>query len=132
MAELNIKYTGGIGFQAKGRQHAVTIDLPKEKGGEDSGMTPPEVFIASLGSCIGVYVVRYCQNAKLDAEGLNINLTWKLSDDNTRISEINVTLSLPKANVGKRRTAVLDVAHRCLIHNTILTAPKINLDLTTP
>ena len=132
MDEVSIKYLGGIGFQAQSRQHSITIDLPKEKGGQDLGMNPPEVFMASLGSCIGVYIVRYCQNTKLDAEGLNIGLSWKLSDDNTSIVEINATLSLPKANIGKRQAALLDVAHRCLIHNTILGSPKININLTTP
>ena len=129
MEELKIDYLGGIGFQAKARGHAMTIDLAKEKGGLDQGMNPPEVFIASLGSCIGVYVVRYCQNAGLNTEGLNIAMAWKLSDDKHKISEINIGISLPNAEVGKREKAIMEVARHCLIHNTILGQPRIQVNL---
>jgi putative redox protein len=130
MNEVNVKYAGGKSFRVQARQHAMIIDLPPEKGGQDLGMNPPEVFMASLGSCIGVYVAGYCRGAKLDTEGLNIRLCWKLSDDNTKISEINVCVSLPKANAGKRQKAILEVAHHCLIHNTILGNPVIHMSLT--
>lgn len=129
MNELKIDYTGGIGFEARARQHTLKIDLTEDKGGKDEGMTPPEVFIASLGSCIGVYVVRYCQNAKLNAEGLSIGLSWKLSDDKTKIGRIDIKLSLPQADPGKRGNAVLEAARRCLIHQTITDHPEINISL---
>ncbi|HAJ56568.1 MAG TPA: hypothetical protein DCL35_02235 [Candidatus Omnitrophica bacterium] len=129
MGELKVDYTGGIGFKASAREHSITIDLPKDKGGDDAGMTPPEAFMASLGSCIGVYVARYCNTAKLDPKGMQITLNWHLSDDKTRISTIDVTLKLPNAEPGKRERAILDAAHRCLLHNTILVQPQISVKL---
>ena len=126
---MKVDYTGGIGFNVSARNHQVLVDLPQDKGGQDKGMTPPELFMASLGSCIGVYVVRYCQNAKLDATDLKIDLDWKLSDDKTKIAEISVVMSLPRADVGRRETAVLQAAHHCLIHNTILGNPQIHITL---
>ncbi len=127
--ELIVAFRGGIGFDVSARQHKMTIDLSKEKGGEDLGFNPPEVFMASLGSCIGVYVARYCQNVKLDASGLKISVSWKLSDDKTWINEISAKVSLPNADLGARGKAVLEVAKHCLIHNTILNSPKINISL---
>ena len=129
METLDVKYKGGMGFEARARQHALTIDLSIDKGGRDLGMNPPEIFIASLGSCIGVYVARYCQNAKLNAEGMTVHLEWELSDDKKKIGAINVSIALPEAEVGKREKAILEVAHHCLIHNTILGQPEINLTL---
>jgi uncharacterized OsmC-like protein len=127
MNELKIDYLGGIGFEVKSRQHSLRIDLSKEKGGKDEGMNPPEVFMASLGSCVGVYCVRYCQNAKLDSSGMSIKLSWKLSDDKTKIANIDIVMSLPKAELGKRSGAVLEAAKHCLIHNTIMVSPEINI-----
>lgn len=69
MPSLAVFYKGGLSFEARARHHAVRIDLPKESGGDDYAMTPPEYFIASLGSCIGVYVARYLQNAQRRAGG---------------------------------------------------------------
>lgn len=129
MDQLKVHYLGGMGFEVRARQHALTIDLIKEKGGKDLGMNPPEVFMASLGSCIGVHVVRYCQNAELNAEGMSIALDWKISDDKTKISDINVHILLPGEKLGKREKALLEVARHCLIHNTILGQPQIHIAL---
>ncbi len=129
MEQLRVDYRGGMRFEIKARSHIMTVDLPKEKGGEDSGMHPPEVFMASLGSCIGVYIARYCQNAKLDSEGMSVGLEWSLSDDKTKISDIEVHIALPKADIGKRKNVVLEVARHCLIHNTILGQPQIRISL---
>jgi putative redox protein len=129
MSMMKVDYTGGIGFNVSARNHQVLADLPQDKGGQDKGMTPPELFMASLGSCIGVYVVRYCQNAKLDVSGLGIELDWKLSDDKTKISEISVVMGLPSADVGRREAAVLQAAHHCLVHNTIFGNPQIHIAL---
>ncbi len=129
MSALVVEYKNGIAFEAKTRDHSVVIDLPCEKGGEDRGMTPPELFIASLGSCIGVYVVRYCQAAKLDPSDLHIELDWELSDDKTRIAKISATLTLPHADAGKRENALLHAAEHCLVHHTISGNPEIRISL---
>jgi putative redox protein len=129
MSMMKVDYSGGIGFEATTRHHHLHADLPPDMGGEDKGMTPPELFMASLGTCVGVYVVRYAQNAKLDTTGLSVSLDWKYSDDKTRISEIAVFLTLPSAEVGRRESAILQAAHHCLIHNTILGNPKIQISL---
>src|SRR5512135_3099553 len=119
MNALTVAYKGGIQFLVSSGKHSLTIDLAPEKGGSDEGMSPPEVFIASLASCIGVYVVRYAQNAKLDTRDLAIRCGWQISDDKKRISSIQVRISLPHADVGKREGALLEAARHCLIHHTI-------------
>lgn len=119
MHEVNIKYLGNMSFQAQTGERTFTIE------------NPPEVFMASLGSCIGVYIVRYCKNAKLNADGLDIHLDWSLSDDKTKIQIINVKIELPNADVGRRKDALLQVAGHCLIHNTIQNPPEIKMTLKT-
>lgn len=124
-----VEYQGGMAFKAKARGHEIRSDLPEDKGGQDSGMTPPEVFISSLGSCVGVYVAKYCQNAKIAFQELNICLDWSFSDDKKSISKIDIKVSLPGADIGKRSAALMEVARHCLIHHTILGQPQINFAL---
>ncbi|QAT17040.1 hypothetical protein BU251_04465 [Candidatus Velamenicoccus archaeovorus] len=128
MNNLTVAYQGGIKFEAMAGKHNLTIDLPPEKGGTDAGMAPPDLFVASLGSCIGVYVVRYCQNAKIDAEGCVISLDWRLSDDKKSIAAVEVKVRLPKADPGPRARAILEAARSCLIHNTL--HGGLNVDIT--
>jgi uncharacterized OsmC-like protein len=127
MNTLTVTYKNGVQFEAATARHCVIVDLPVEKGGQDEGMSPPELFISSLGTCIGVYVVRYCQNAKLDAQGCRITLDWRLSDDKKSIAAIEAKIHLPHAQPGPRSRAVLEAARSCLIHNTL--HGDLNIDI---
>ena len=129
MAGLEIDYQGKMRFLVNARNHSIVVDLAPEKGGEDLGMNPPEVFAASLGTCVGVYVAKYLENAGLDPMGLKISVSWQLSDDKTKISFINLVLSGLRSDIEKRKNAILEVARHCLIHNTIIGHPDITISL---
>jgi putative redox protein len=131
MERTEVKYTGGKKFSAQNRKHIVIIDQPEDSGGSDQGPTPPELFIDSLGSCIGVYVLAFCKNTGLNPDGMKIILDWeKASDKPVRIKNINARIELPNADVGARKPALLKVAESCLIHETIKRQPAITIELT--
>ena len=93
--KAEIKYIGGIKFEAKNRSHTIIIDQPQLGGGEDKGPTPPELFVDSLGSCIGVYVLAFCKNTGLDPSGMKITLEWeKAPDKPARIKSINAKIGI--------------------------------------
>ena len=49
---MRITHRGGMKFEAETRGHEIVSDLPPNQNGEDTGMTPPEWFLASLGACV--------------------------------------------------------------------------------
>jgi putative redox protein len=131
LERAEIKYIDGKKFSATNRTHTIIIDQPKEGGGEDQGMTPPELFIDSLGSCIGVYVLGFCKNTGLDPIGMKIILDWeKASDKPGRIQKISAKIELPNVDIGARKAALLKVAESCLIHETIKHQPEVTIELT--
>lgn len=131
MERAEIKYINGKKFSARNRNQTIIIDQPKEGGGEDKGPTPPELFVDSLGSCIGVYVLAFCKNTGLNPDGMKINLDWeKSSDKPSRIKSISAKIELPNADVGARERALLKVAESCMIHETIKHSPEISIELT--
>ncbi|MDP2981499.1 MAG: OsmC family protein [Candidatus Omnitrophota bacterium] len=131
MEHTEVKYIDGKKFSAQNRKHAVIVDQPEDNGGNDQGPTPPELFVDSLGSCIGVYVLAFCKNTGLNPNGMKIILDWeKASDKPARIKNINVKIELPNADVGARKAALLKVAESCMIHETIKHQPEINIELT--
>jgi len=128
IAEIN--YISGMQFEAKNRSHSVIIDQSQEKGGEDKGFTPPELFIDSLGACIGIYVLGFCKNTGLNPDGMKITLDWeKAIDKPIRIQKISAKIELPNADPGPRKAALLKVAESCLIHETIKHQPEISISL---
>jgi len=131
MEHTEIKYIDGKKFSEQNRKHIIIVDQPEDSGGNDQGPTPPELFIDSLGSCIGVYVLGFCKNTGLNPNGMKIILDWeKAGDKPSRIKSISAKIELPDASVGPRKAALLKVAESCLIHETIKHQPAITMELT--
>ena len=124
-----VKFSGGKKFTMKVRGHEIVADLPESKGGEDSAPTPPELFMASLGTCMGVYAAGYLRTAEFDPEGLEISLDWEFNPEGNRIGKINVSLVTPNAVLGPRKRALMAAVSKCVIHNTLHQPPEINMEI---
>jgi uncharacterized OsmC-like protein len=128
MEKLKVNYLKGRSFEASVRNHKFRIDLPLSSRGSDTGPTPPELFIASLASCVGMYLVFYCEKTKLDPAGIKIEADYEKTAD--RIEKISVEFSLPSAQSEKERKEAMEWAEKCLIHNTIQHKPEITITFT--
>jgi len=128
MARLTANYEGGTAFRMECRGHQVYVDQPADNGGEDSAMTPPELFAASLTACIGHYVANYCNQAGISTEGLQISCDWGTAEKPKRIGEMDIKVVL-SALPESRRKAIERVASSCLLHATLMNPPKINIGL---
>jgi len=126
--ELTIAYREKKLFEAICRGHQWRMDTPSEYGGDDKAPTPTEVFISSLGACIGMYIVSYCKNNKLDANDLTIKLDWEKKKNPSRISKMDIKISLPKVAIEEKKETLLKVAKKCLVHNTLLNPPEVDID----
>lgn len=125
---MRITHEDGARFRADCRSHSVIIDQPVEDAGSDAGMTPPELFAASLGGCIGYYVARYCQQAGIDTDGLTVDCDWSVADKPHRIGALAVHIALPGLP-EKRRKAVERAASLCMIHATLTHQPEVRITL---
>ena len=65
MMELIVNHLGNVKFEAVARGHRVMCDQPPEMKGGDQGMTPPELLLASLGTCAGYYAAEYLRTRSL-------------------------------------------------------------------
>jgi uncharacterized OsmC-like protein len=126
--EINIQHKGGMGFRVNIREHTIISDQPKDKGGMNEGPTPAELFVASLGSCIGVYAIWFCQKNKISYEAMKLNLVWaKSTTPPARIEQIDVTVSLPDGCPEALKKGLHEQVEKCLVHNTITNPPEINI-----
>jgi uncharacterized OsmC-like protein len=126
---MKIEYKGGTKFSGYSRGHSIAIDLPEEMGGSDTGLMPGELLLASLGTCMGVYITRYCKTAGIDCEGMTIDLSSERAEDPARIGSIRAMVKIPGGVPEDRRTAVIKVAEHCLIHETLRNAPELTIEM---
>lgn len=127
--EVLVEHLGGVQFEIKARQHTIACDQPEENGGFDEGMTPPELLLASLGSCAGYYAAQYLRKHKLATEGTLVRISAEKAKDPARMDNFRIEVEVPGEFSEKHRDGIEEAIHHCLIHNTLLHPPTITLDV---
>src|ERR1700732_1004095 len=127
--EVLVEHLGAVQFEIKARQHTIACDQPAENGGYDEGMTPPELLLASLGSCAGFYAAQYLRKYKLASEGTRVRVTADKVKDPARVDNFRIEIETPIELTEQHRAGVERAVHHCLIHNTLLHPPQIRIDV---
>jgi len=126
--EITVEHLGSVQFEIKTRGHGIVSDQPLENGGFDEGMTPPELLLASLGSCAGYYAAQYLRKNKLATEGTRVRVTCeKVKAPVARMTNFVIQVDAPIELTKEHRRGVEDAVEHCLVHNTLLHPPKITL-----
>jgi len=125
--EVTVEHLGDVQFEIRARQHVVVSDQPPENGGHDEGMTPPQFMLASLGSCAGFYAAAYLKKHGLATEGTRVRVTAQKAKAPARLDNFTIEVEVPLQLDEHQRAGVVEAVHHCLIHNTMLNPPRIDL-----
>jgi ribosomal protein S12 methylthiotransferase accessory factor len=127
---LTLEHQEDVCFSARFGEHEVTIDLPQSHGGQGRGMAPPQLFVAALGGCAGVYVADYCDSQGIDYRGMRLNVDWGYDDRPRRISSVRIRVELPdQALTPAQLQGMLDTVHQCTLHNTLAQRPQLDAEV---
>lgn len=126
--QVRIKQIDRFKFGIEARSHTVICDQPVENGGNDAGMTPPEFLLASLGACAEFYAVQYLRTRKLDDRGVEVAVTAEKLMQPARLGNFRVEVTCPTPLSADQMEGLMRSVHHCLVHNTLLSAPKIEIE----
>ena len=129
--QVTIKHLERVKFAIQARSHTVLCDQPIENEGDDAGMTPPELMLASLGSCAAFYAVPYLKARNLAETGVEVSVTADKLMQPPRLGNFKVNVVCPVSLTEDQNAGIMRAIHRCLIHNTLLAPPEILIELTT-
>jgi uncharacterized OsmC-like protein len=127
--EVKITYLDRVKFAIQSRSHTILCDQPLENGGEDSGMTPPELLLASLGSCAAFYAVQYLKTRNLAENGVEVSVTAEKLKSPARLGNFQIHVACPVSLTEEQTEGLMRSVHHCLIHNTLLSPPEIAIEL---
>lgn len=125
--ELTVRPVGtGVQFEAEARGHRILCDQPQSNGGDDTGMTPPEFLLASLGTCAAYYALQYLRSRSLPTEDLRVKVVSEKALQPARLAKFRIDVQAPSLD-ERHREGVKRAAEKCLIHNTLLHTPSIEI-----
>jgi putative redox protein len=128
--EVKITHVDQVKFAIQARSHSILCDQPVENGGEETGMTPPEFLLASLGSCAAFYAVQYLKTRHLDDRGVEVTVTADKLKQPARLGNFRVSVVCPVLLTEDQTEGLMRSVHHCLVHNTLLTPPEIKIELS--
>ncbi len=127
--EVRVEHLGALQFEIKAREHTIVSDQPRESGGFDEGMTPPELLLASLGSCAAYYAADYLRQHQLATEGTRVRIVAEKAKHPARVDNFRIEIDVPVGLNETQQKGIELAVHRCLIHNTLLHPPKIEFEI---
>ena len=126
---LTVAYHGGTRYDVTSGRHRVITDQPVEDGGHDAGMSPVELFVGSVASCVGYFVGQFCARHNISRDGLTVDAEWTMAEGPHRVGAIALAIHLPHRITAEQRERLLKVAHGCTVHQSIAVAPNVSIKL---
>jgi len=125
MYRVDIINRGESDFTVKSKDYEFIVDT---KG---KGITPSDTFLAGLGTCIGIYVRKFCRASRLELRGFRIIVEAEYNEEPPICFKvINVSLDLKGLGLDEQgKNVVLHFIEKCPIHTTLKTNPQINFNL---
>jgi len=125
--EMEITFPGGKRVDASYKGFVIQTDQPKHDGGGGEHPAPFDLFLASLGTCAGIYVLSFCQERKLPTDGLKLIQRMERDSQTKAITRVNIEIQLPADFPDKYKNAVVTAAELCTVKKHLSRPPSFNI-----
>jgi ribosomal protein S12 methylthiotransferase accessory factor len=122
-----ITFGGGKKVDVHIRDFIINTDQPISEGGNNVAPSPLELFLASIGTCVGFYVVSFCQTRSIPTDNIKLTQTIIRNDTTHMVERINVEISLPADFPEKYKEAILRAAESCAVKKHLTSPPVIRI-----
>ena len=122
--DMTVTFPGGARVDAQLGPHIIRTDQPPHAGGEGSAPAPFALFLASIATCAGSYVLSFCKQRGLDAEGIQI-VQRAVPDPRTGlIGRVELDIQVPAGFSEKYLEALIRAANHCAVKKHLEAPPQ--------
>ena len=121
--EMIIDFPGGARVEAHFGPFNVQTDQPPTGGGEGAAPTPFALFLASIGTCAGIYVLGFCRQRGLSAEGIRIVQNTLKNPLNGMVEKVQMDIQVPPSFPEKFYDALVRSAEQCAVKKHLENPP---------
>ncbi len=125
--EMLIDFPGGARVDAHFNGFTVCTDQGPQGGGEASAPTPFDLFLASLGTCAGIYVLGFCRQRGLPTEGIQLRERVVRNPETRKLEAVEIDIEVPLAFPEKYHEALVRAAAQCAVKKQLEAPPAIRV-----
>jgi ribosomal protein S12 methylthiotransferase accessory factor len=129
--QFDISFTGGLRVDAAFNGHIVRTDQPAAGGGEGSAPTPFDLFLASLGTCAGIYVLGFLRQRGLPTEGVHLVQHVHRGRESGMVEEVEIEIQVPEGFPEKHLAPMIRSAELCAVKKHLEHPPAMVVSART-
>ncbi len=123
-SQMTVTFPGGKGVTASFKGFEIVTDQSREHGGDGDAPEPFDLFLASLATCAGIYVLSFCQNRSLPTDGIRVVQSWDRDEKSGQLTEVRIAIEVPPEFPDKYHDALVRVANKCAVKKVIEDPPE--------
>jgi ribosomal protein S12 methylthiotransferase accessory factor len=124
---MTISFPGGARVDAQFGPHTVRTDQPAQGGGGDSAPTPFALFLASLGTCAGIYVLNFCKQRGLPTEGIRLSQRADRDPVTGLVGVVAMEIAVPPDFPEKYHSSLVRAAEQCTVKKHLERPPSFEV-----
>lgn len=122
--DMIVTFPGGARVDAQVGPHTVRTDQPPQGGGLGSAPTPFSLFLASIGTCAGIYVLGFCAQRGLPTEGIRLIQRAEKNPATGLIGVVGLDIEVPPDFPAKYHDALVRAASQCAVKKHLENPPS--------
>ncbi len=123
--EMKITFPGGLRVDAAHGDHVIATDQRIASGGEGAAPEPYSLFMASIGTCSGIYVLSFCRNHGLSTEGVFLTQRMHYDPEARRMARVELEITVPPGFPERYRKALERSAELCAVKQALVSPPEV-------
>jgi len=126
--EMKIDFPGGARVDAHFGPYTVMTDQPPSGGGQGEAPTPFALFLASMGTCAGIYILGFCQQRGLSSEGIHIIQRVQRNPLTGLVGKVELEIQVPPEFPEKYRDSLIRSAQLCAVKKHLENPPEFEIN----
>lgn len=125
--DMMIDFPGGARVDAHFGPYTIMTDQPPAGGGRGEAPTPFALFLASMGTCAGIYVLGFCRQRNLPTDGIKIMQRVHRELHTGMIGQVDLEIQVPPSFPEKYRPSLIRSAQLCAVKKHLENPPEFNI-----
>ncbi|UCF05264.1 MAG: OsmC family protein [bacterium] len=129
--DLIVTFPGSKKVDASYKGFTIQTDQAKHAGGNGSAPAPFDLFLASIATCGGIYVVYFCEKRDIPLDGIRLVQRMERNQETRMITKITIDIELPPDFPEKYREGLIRAVDLCTVKKHLFDPPEFELRTVT-
>lgn len=126
--EIRVFFPGGKRVDAEYKGFLINTDQPVYAGGDGSAPAPFDLFLVSIATCAGIYVLSFCQNRGIPTEKAKVTMKTNRNPETKMIDKISLEVHLPLEFPEKYKQAIIRAVESCSVKEHMFRPPAFSIE----